>query len=671
MVRLLRLVYSPRLTASLVAGLVILAALGMVSIIGPLLVDVSLAQVGSVPPSLPPESEHLLGTDSQGRDMLAVMVIATPQTLRIGIIAGLVGIFIGLLLGLLSGFFGGPLDTVIRVSADSLMTVPGIAILIIIAANVESMSIELLAITVASLAWMYPTRTIRAQVLSIRERAYTSVARANGASELEVLFREIMPNLLPYIAASLVGAISGAILATVGLEALGLGAQNVHTLGTTIYWARRFSAILRGQWWWWGPPIGVISLIFIGLFLVSVGLDRIGNPALTGVGRRRSRRRQEAQATESAGATIAENGEPAAWPAEDERYVLQVKDLRVVFDTQAGEGAAVDGVSFTLRPGERMGLIGESGCGKTTMATALMALTRPPGRIAGGEVWLGGRDLLALSDAELRRVRHKEIALMPQAAMNSLNPVMRIREQIIDGIVAHNSNMSQQELDSIVKHALTQVGLPVSVADRYPHQLSGGMKQRATMAIATVLRPQLIIADEPTSALDVVVQRQVMLTLGRVQKELGAATILIGHDMGLIAQFSDSVGVLYAGKMVERGLIDDVLAEPLHPYTHLLINSLPDMQTRTSFVGIPGLPPALFDRPTGCRFHPRCPFAFDRCSQEEPALATVNGRQVACHLYPTHTTLPPVPANGVDEAGPAPVLVAPPITGTTAGEVQA
>jgi oligopeptide/dipeptide ABC transporter ATP-binding protein len=644
MVHVRRIVSSQRLTSTLVAGSLILLALVLFSAVGPRVVDLSLAQVGSVPPSLAPDGEYVLGTDSQGRDMLAVMVIATPQTLRIGLIAGIVGVAVGLVLGLLSGFFGGPLDTVIRVLADSLMTVPGIAILIIIASNVQSMSIELLAITVASLAWMYPTRTIRSQVLSIRERAYTSVARANGASELEVLFREVMPNLLPYIAASLVGAISGAILATVGLEALGLGADNVHTLGTTIYWARRYSAILRGQWWWWGPPIAIISIIFIGLFLVSIGLDRIGNPTLSGV--RRARRRNVAQETEtSAGqSTPVEAGKGALGEADShENYVLKVDDLRVVFETPAGVGAAVDGVSFALRPGERMGLIGESGCGKTTMATALMALTRPPGHIVGGRIWLGGRDLLTLSEAEMRRVRHKEMALMPQAAMNSLNPVMRIREQIVDAVVAHSEQLSGQELDHIVANALMQVGLPVSVANRFPHQLSGGMKQRAAMAIATVLRPQLIIADEPTSALDVVVQRQVMVTLGRIQKELGAATILIGHDMGLITQFADSVGVLYAGKLVERGTIESVLESPLHPYTRLLIDSLPKMETKSSLVGIPGLPPALFDRPTGCRFRTRCPFAFDRCKHEEPPLIHMNGSQVACHLYPAHHALPPMP----------------------------
>jgi len=648
--RLLRLLNSQRITTNLIIGLAILTIVVLVSLLGPLFVDMDLAKVGEVPPSKPPSAEYLLGTDSQGRDMLAVLISAIPQTLKMGLIAGIVGVSIGLLLGLLSGFFGGPLDTVIRVFADSLMTVPGIAILLVIASNIESMTVEVMGLTVAALAWMYPTRTIRSQVLSIRERPYMAVARANGESELEVLFREVMPNLVPYVAASLVASINGAILATVGLESLGLGAQNVHTLGTTIYWARRYSAVLRGQWWWWAPPIIVVSLIFIGLFLVSMGLDRFANPALSGQGsalaRRRKRdARKDAALSDAAGVTGAVAGSQA------EPALLRVENLRVVFETNAGSGLAVDNVSFTMQPGERMGLVGESGCGKTTMATAIMSLVRPPGRIAGGRVMLGETDLLTLSDEKLRKMRLKEIALVPQAAMNSLNPVMRIGEQLADAIRVHEDTLSQKELDTLIAESLVNVGLLAEVANRYPHQLSGGMKQRVTIAIATVLGPQLIIADEPTSALDVVVQQRVMLTLGLVQKELGAAMVLIGHDMGLIAQFSDTIGVLYAGKMVERGDIDTVLNEPCHPYTRLLIDSLPKLESESEFIGIPGLPPALFNRPDGCSFHPRCPFAFARCQTEIPEPQLFRGRQVACHLYPEQGQLPPIPVSSVVVAG--------------------
>lgn len=271
---------SPRVSGSLLAGLAILALVIVIGLVGPRLVDPANAEVGAVLPSQPPSPENILGTDSQGRDMLTIMVVGTPQTLKIGIIAGLVGLGVGLTLGLVAGFFGGPADATIRVLSDSLLTVPGLAILVIIAASIGRMTPELMALTVAALAWMHPTRAIRAQVLSIRERTYVEVARANGEGELEVLFREVMPNLVPYIAASFVGAVSGAILASVGLESLGLGSNDVHTLGTTIYWAQKYSAVLRGQWWWWGPPIAIIAVIFIGLFLLSAGLDRVANPRL-------------------------------------------------------------------------------------------------------------------------------------------------------------------------------------------------------------------------------------------------------------------------------------------------------------------------------------------------------------------------------------------------------
>jgi peptide/nickel transport system permease protein len=274
------ILHSPRMSGALLAGISMLALIVFLSLFAPRLVNTKLAAVGAVRPSQPPSAQYLLGTDSQGRDMLTIMVLGTPQTLRIGLIAGVVGLAVGLVLGLMSGFFGGAVDAVIRVLADSLMTVPSLAIMVVIAASVGHMTVELMGLTVAALAWMHPTRSIRSQVLSIRERSYVSVARANGENELGILFREVMPNLVPYIAASFVGAVSGAILAAVGLEAIGLGPNDVHTLGTTIYWAQKFSAVLRGQWWWWGPPIVMISFIFVGLFLLSAGLDRIANPRL-------------------------------------------------------------------------------------------------------------------------------------------------------------------------------------------------------------------------------------------------------------------------------------------------------------------------------------------------------------------------------------------------------
>jgi peptide/nickel transport system ATP-binding protein len=313
--------------------------------------------------------------------------------------------------------------------------------------------------------------------------------------------------------------------------------------------------------------------------------------------------------------------------------VLRVEELRVAYDHPRGVVRAVDEVSFSLRPHERFGLAGESGSGKSTMALAILRMIKPPGHIDGGEVWLEDIALSRLTPEAIRRLRLAGIAMVPQGSMNSLNPVVRLRDQIGDAIADHGERLSRRALTDRVQSLLTQVGLSATVADKYPHELSGGMKQRACIAIAICLRPKVIIADEPTSALDVVVQRQVMETLGRVQAELGAAIILVGHDMGLMAQFVDRLGIMYAGRLVEVAPIADIISTPRHPYTRLLIESLPSLDHRGGLRGIPGLAPLLRELPSGCAFHPRCPLAEARCRVDKPAVRTIAPEAtVACHL---------------------------------------
>lgn len=295
---------------------------------------------------------------------------------------------------------------------------------------------------------------------------------------------------------------------------------------------------------------------------------------------------------------------------------------------------AVDGVSLALAPGERLGLVGESGSGKTTVALALMRLIRPPGKIEGGEALIDGVDLLKLDDEAMRRARLAKIAMVAQGAMNSLNPVLRVREQFADAFRDHGEALDKKAVDDRIATLLERVGLRADVANMYPHELSGGMKQRVCIAIAISLQPRVILADEPTSALDVVVQRQVMETLRRVQEEIGAAVILVGHDMGLMAQVVDRLGVMYAGQLAEVSRVADIFKEPLHPYGQLLIASLPSLDTKGHLQGIPGLPPSLLSKPRGCAFRARCPFAMERCAVEEPVLREARpGRFVACHLY--------------------------------------
>ncbi len=314
--------------------------------------------------------------------------------------------------------------------------------------------------------------------------------------------------------------------------------------------------------------------------------------------------------------------------------VLEVVDLHVTYYTDSGRAKALDSVSLTLNAGEKLGLVGESGAGKSTMALAMMNMIKPPGRIEAGQVIVDGTNLTALTDEEMLKARLSIIAYIPQGAMNSLNPVTRVGAQMIDAIKAHDKTLSKSEMVDRSVEALRSVDLDSSVFNMYAHELSGGMKQRVCIAIGILLGPKVIVADEPTSALDVVTQRQVMETIDRVREQLGAAVILIGHDMGLMAQFVDKVAVMYTGRLMELSTVQDMFTDPLHPYAQALISSLPNLEKKGVFQGIPGLAPALLRLPSGCAFHPRCDKVMDICHTERPELQMVNGRFVACHRYP-------------------------------------
>ena len=315
--------------------------------------------------------------------------------------------------------------------------------------------------------------------------------------------------------------------------------------------------------------------------------------------------------------------------------VLRVKNLEVTYYTDLGRAKALDDVSFTLGAGEKLGMVGESGSGKSTLALAMMRMIKPPGRIEGGQVHVGNTELIGLSDSDMRKARLSKIAYIPQGAMNSLNPVTRIGAQMADAIRSHLPNEPRSAIEERSAHALRSVDLDPGVYRMYAHELSGGMKQRVCIAIGILMSPEVIIADEPTSALDVVTQRQVMETIDKVQDQINAAVILIGHDMGLMAQFVDKVAVMYAGRLVEVATVREMFTDPKHPYAQALISSLPNLENKGVFQGIPGLAPSLLRLPTGCAFHPRCPYG-----QQEPQrsvrpeeVTLAGGRKVTCHLY--------------------------------------
>ena len=324
---------------------------------------------------------------------------------------------------------------------------------------------------------------------------------------------------------------------------------------------------------------------------------------------------------------------PAAVPQADQA-VLRVRDLAVTYYTDAGRARALDAVSFSLNAGEKLGMVGESGSGKSTLALAMMRMIKPPGRIEGGQVFVGDVDLMRLDEDGMRTARLARIAYIPQGAMNSLNPVMRIGAQMADAVRAHLPKEPRAAIEDRCRRALASVDLAAGVYRMYPHELSGGMKQRVCIAIGILLDPKVIIADEPTSALDVVTQRQVMETIDNIQKQLKAAVILIGHDMGLMAQFVDKVAVMYAGRLVEVSTVREMFTDPKHPYAKALISSLPNLNNKGVFRGIPGLAPSLLRLPGGCAFHPRCAQAVEVCRTKRPeATVLPGGRVVTCHLF--------------------------------------
>lgn len=314
-------------------------------------------------------------------------------------------------------------------------------------------------------------------------------------------------------------------------------------------------------------------------------------------------------------------------------HVLDIVDLHVHYFTPRGSVYAVNAVNLAVNPGEIVGLVGESGCGKTTVAMAVLQMVQAPGRIVKGQISVNGRDIVGLPENELRRLRWRELSLIPQGAMNSLNPVLRIREQMEDGILAHE-RLSRSEAKEKVFRLLNDVGLPERVYNMFPHELSGGMKQRVCIAMSVSLNPSIIIADEPTSALDVVVQRVVAQTLLDVKRRLGVSMIMIGHDMGLLAQMVDRVAVMYAGNMVECGPVNSIFEHPYHPYTQLLIDAIPSIKERKPLKVTEGLTHDLRNPPPGCCFQFRCPKFEKRCLVKQPDMIEVApDHMAACVQY--------------------------------------
>ena len=316
--------------------------------------------------------------------------------------------------------------------------------------------------------------------------------------------------------------------------------------------------------------------------------------------------------------------------------VLKVVDLSLSYLTRQGPVQAVQGVSFELARGQSLGLVGESGCGKTSIANCLMRLLPDNGRLTSGQILLEGQDLLTLPEAEMRHFRWRRIAMVFQAAMNALDPVYRVGQQVVEAIEAHGVETTQSDARERVASLFRMVGLDPALAERYPHEFSGGMRQRAVIAMALACDPAVIIADEPTTALDVIVQDRILRELKAVQQELSMSMIYISHDIGVVAEVTDRIGVMYAGRLVELGDTADVFRAPMHPYTAALLSSFPSISgEKLALETLPGEPPNLANPPAGCPFHPRCAHATEQCRREFPPQARQGNQWAAC-WHPRH-----------------------------------
>lgn len=313
--------------------------------------------------------------------------------------------------------------------------------------------------------------------------------------------------------------------------------------------------------------------------------------------------------------------------------MLDVQDLTTHYLTIRGPVRAVDEVSFQVNRGEMIGLAGESGCGKTTVALSILQILPSGGKILGGKILFKGDDLVKLKEAEMRKIRWKGISIVFQGAMNALNPVYKVGDQIVEAISVHEPEVNKDEARKRIRQLLETVGIDPSRADNYPHEFSGGMRQRALIAMALACNPDLLIADEPGTALDVIVQAQVIRLMKELKDRLNLAMILITHDLSIITETCEKIAIMYAGKIVEQGDIRTIYQEPLHPYTKGLIGAFPSIKAaKKRMTSIPGFPPDLLNPPPGCRFHPRCPYVMDVCKREEPRLVKAGKRYVACHL---------------------------------------
>jgi peptide/nickel transport system permease protein len=604
-------------------GLLLLALIVIVVVAAPIL-PLAPPHVANVAQRLrlPLTPGHFLGTDQVGRDILSRLIWGTRLSLAVGVFAALIASLIGSAIGLLAAFRGGWIDTLLMRGIDMLMAFPYLLLaLAIVAALGPGLTHAMIAITIVNVPFF--ARGVRGAALSVVRTDFMAAARLSGLSDARIVFSELLPNVMPGIVIGLSTTIGWMILETAGLSFLGLGAQPPQAdLGGMLGEGRNLLQV--------APHVAtipglVILLLAIGINLIGDGLRDVLDPKLKSGGLARTHARTDAD-------SLAERSKGLPLPGAAARLPLAIRGLRTHFRIGRAVYAAVDGVDLMIAPGEAVGIVGESGSGKTVTALSILGLVAtPPGRIVGGEILHNGEELASATLSRLQEIRGRRIAYVFQDPQSTLNPLIRIGEQIAESIRRHQGK-SAAEAMRLAVGLLESVHIPdpEHKAYAYPHELSGGQRQRVGIAIALANDPELIIADEPTTALDVTTQAQVLKLLNELRRERGAALLFISHDFGVIAAVCDRVHVMYGGRVVESGPVAEVLERPRHPYTQRLLACVPELGRRGRQVTpIPGLPPSTDALPPGCAFAPRCHRAAPRCNVGEIALDAVGSDHYA------------------------------------------
>jgi peptide/nickel transport system permease protein len=612
----LRLVFRNRLAGF---GAVVLGVIVVLALLTPLLPLHPPNETNTANRFLRPLSEgHWLGTDHLGRDLLSRLMWGTRLSLAVGFAAALVAGLLGAMIGVIAGFYGGRTDNVTMRGIDMLMAFPYILLaLAIVAVLGPGLFNALVAVAVVNIPFF--ARNIRGVTVGIAHREFIDAARLTGMGNTRILLTEVVPNIIPVIVIAMSTTIGWMILETAGLSFLGLGSQPPQAdLGSMLGEAR--AALISA------PHTSIVPGVMILLIVMSVNL--LGD----GIRDALDPRLRAGALTRPQAATRVDRSK---LPTAQGEGLLQIDALETQFHVGPRIYRAVNDVTLHLGRGECLGLIGESGSGKSVTALSVMGLVAsPPGVITGGAVRFDGQDLIGAPYEMLRAYRGRKVAYIFQDPLSTLHPLYRIGDQLIEAIRVHDRiSHAAAERRAIKLLEDVRIPTPAQRAKAFPHELSGGMRQRVGIAMALANNPDVIIADEPTTALDVTVQAQILALLDDLRRSRGLAILFITHDFGVVAQLCDRVAVMYGGRIVESGPTAALLAAPAHPYTKRLIACVPALGGgRRALAAIPGLPPAVDALPTGCAFAPRCTKAQEACRAQDVPLTGAD-RQVRC-LFP-------------------------------------